>query len=555
MMNKAAGDKSSGPLLSVEHLSVEAGRGSAKQLIVSDVSFELKRGQVLGIIGESGAGKSTLGLAALGYFRQGCRAKSGAVRFDGIDLLELSEHERRALQGSRLTYVAQSAAASFNPAHRLIDQTIETIRRTRADARARAIDLYRQMRLPDYSRIGDRFPHQVSGGQLQRAMTAMAMAPMPDLIVFDEPTTALDVTTQVEVLSAMRDAVRTHNTAALYITHDLAVVAQMADRILVLRHGKFVEESPTRQMVAAPTAEYTKSLWAVRSIEKEPRKGFDVALSVRNLSARYPRADAEVLIDIDIDFRRACTTAVVGESGSGKSSLGRAICGLLQPHTGTVELGAGAQLPAMLAARSRDILKRVQLVHQSADTALNPRHTVRETLARPISYFTGLTGKPCERRIAELLNLIELPATIVDRLPHELSGGQKQRVNLARALAAQPDVIICDEVTSALDQVVQHGILKLLMDIQEQTGVTYMFVTHDIATVNAIADHVVVMHQGRVVEQGDRDAVLLNPKHQYTELLLSSVPEIDPDWLSHFVEIRREAAANVPAGGREGIRT
>lgn len=552
-MNKISNQVAVGQkVLTIRGLTIEVGTGVDTQQILTGIDLDVCRGEVLGIIGESGAGKSTLGLAALGYVRQGCRIVSGSIHFKGRDLLGLSEPDRRAIRGRRITYVAQSAAASFNPAYRLMQQTIERSGRgMAASAAARAIDLFRQMQLPNANVIGQRYPHQVSGGQLQRIMAAMAMNPQPDLIVFDEPTTALDVTTQVEVIAAIRDVVRKSGTAALYISHDLAIVAQMADRIMVLKNGALMEEAPTRQMVVEPKAAYTQSLWAVREIAKEPRLPQGVALSVKDLSVRYPRTDLQVLKDISIDLAKGCTTAVVGESGSGKTTLGRTICGLLPPEAGSISF-AGQALPARLKDRNRLLLRELQLVHQSADTALNPRQSVRKILSRPIEYFTGKHGVERDRRIAELLDLVELPVSMVDRLPAQLSGGQKQRINLARALAAEPRVIVCDEVTSALDQIVQKGILQLLLKIQKHTDMTYMFITHDIATVRAIADHVVVMHRGKVVEQGRSEAVLANPAHDYTKLLMSSVPNIDPDWLDGLLALRCSADRSKKATRGDG---
>jgi peptide/nickel transport system ATP-binding protein len=518
-------------LLEIKGLKIEGKSDDVWNPIVKGVDLTLKRGEVLGLIGESGAGKSTLGLAAMGFARPGCRISAGSITFDGIDLIAASEDQRRALWGSRIAYVAQSAAASFNPAHHILEQTVETAVghniMTREKAEADARDLYKRLQLPKPDTIGDRFPHQVSGGQLQRAMTAMAMSCRPDLIIFDEPTTALDVTTQVEVLAAMRNIVEEFNTAAIYITHDLAVVAQMAHRIMVLRYGNLVEEAPTRDMLKQPTQEYTKSLWAVRKLQKPE----DISYT----------GSVKVLDNVTVQVPRGRTVAVVGESGSGKSTLARAITGLLPPSQGEIYFN-GKPLPKSLNERDKDTLRRIQMIYQSADTALNPRQKVRDIIGRPLEFYLGLKGADRDRRVVELLESIELDESYIDRFPSEMSGGQKQRISIARALAANPEIIICDEVTSALDQIVQEEILSLLMRLQKDTNVSYLFITHDIATVRAISDEIVVMHQGKVVQQGPKSKVLSPPYPAYTELLLSSVPEMDPDWLTGLLAKRSNKA-------------
>jgi len=402
-----------------------------------------------------------------------------------------------------------------------------------------AVELYRVLRLPNPEQIGQRYPHQVSGGQLQRVMTAMAMACHPDLIIFDEPTTALDVTTQIEVLAAIRDAVKTYGSAAIYISHDLAVVAQMADRIMVLRHGKLVEEAETRKMLGDPQEDYTKSLWAVRSFRTEPKacpQQEQPLLELRNSCASYGRQP--VLHDVSLKLYRGQTLAVIGESGSGKSSTARLITGLLPPTSGQV-LYDGQPLPADFRQRSKEQLRRVQMIYQIPDTALNPRQRIVDIIGRPLTFYLGLKGKAMRARVAELLEMIELdPATFMERQPRELSGGQKQRVCIARALAADPQLIICDEVTSALDQLVAEGVLKLLNRIQQQLGVAYLFITHDVATVRAIADEVLVMQRGRVVDHGSRSQIFTPPHQDYTGLLFSSEPQMDPDWLDRLLASR-----------------
>jgi peptide/nickel transport system ATP-binding protein len=534
-------------LLEIRGLKIEGNSDGVWHPIVKGVDLTLKRGEVLGLIGESGAGKSTIGLAAMGFARPGCRISAGSIDFDGIDLRAAPEGVKRELWGSRIAYVAQSAAASFNPAHKIIDQTVETAVRhgimNHDKAEADAIDLYGRLQLPNPGTIGFRYPHQVSGGQLQRAMTAMAMSCRPDLIIFDEPTTALDVTTQVEVLAAMRSIVEQFHTAAIYITHDLAVVAQMADRIMVLRYGLEVEEAPTREMLREPKQDYTKTLWAVRKLGKEESLSDDIALRVHAVDATYSGV-VKVLDNVTVQLPRGRTVAVVGESGSGKSTLARAITGLLPPSKGEIYFN-GKPLPRALRDRDKDTLRRIQMIYQSADTSLNPRQTIRDIIGRPLEFYRGVKGADRDRKVAELLDAIELDESYIDRLPTELSGGQKQRISIARALAAEPEIIICDEVTSALDQIVQEEILTLLMKLQKDTNVSYLFITHDIATVRAISDEIVVMHQGKVVQQGPKSKVLNPPYPAYTELLLSSVPQMDPDWLTNLLAARAEKKVKV----------
>ncbi len=544
----------SDPLLKIRDLKIGAtiyppGEKPKDIEIVHGVSFDLEPGKVLGLIGESGAGKSTIGLSALGYGRGGVEITGGEVWVNGRDILKGGIRGLRDLRGAEVTYVAQSAAASFNPAKKLMEQIVEGAvlhgRCTRKEAQTRAIELFRKLGLPDPETIGDRYPHQVSGGQLQRCMTALALCPQPDLVVFDEPTTALDVTTQIEVLLAIKDAIRDTGVAALYITHDLAVVAQVSDHIMVLQMGEKVEYGTTDQIINDPQEDYTKALVSVRSIAHEEKNPTDEpVLSVTGITARYRGTPFDVLHNVTVDLHPGQTLAVVGESGSGKSTLARVITGLLPPREGQIDF-AGRTLSPDLASRTKEDLRELQMIYQMADTAMNPRQTVGTIIGRPLELYFGLRGSEKTKRIKELLDEIEMGDGFVDRYPAELSGGQKQRVCIARALAAKPKLIICDEVTSALDPLVADGILKLLLNLQKIEDVAYLFITHDLATVRAIADSIAVMYQGNVQRYGSKSHVLSPPFDDYTDLLLSSVPEMKLGWLEEVIAHRKmESAGN-----------
>ncbi|MEY4779355.1 MAG: hypothetical protein RLZZ607_668 [Pseudomonadota bacterium] len=540
-------------LLTIKNLRIEAtayppGEAPKHLVLVDDVSVSVQKGRVLGLIGESGAGKSTIGLAALSFGRGGVRLTGGQVLLNGRDIRTADASGLRALRGREVTYVAQSAAAAFNPAKRLMTQVIETCLlhklMTKEQAEARAVELFAKLGLPDPETFGRRYPHQVSGGQLQRAMTAMALCPKPDLVIFDEPTTALDVTTQIDVLAAIKEAIRDTGVAAIYITHDLAVVAQVADDILVLRHGKAVEYGTTDQIISAPVQDYTQALVSVRSIDHAEKTDATPILRATGVTARYRGTDFDVLQDITIDVAAGQTLAIVGESGSGKSTLARVITGLLPARAGQISFD-GRTLSPDLATRSKDDLRQVQMIYQMADTAMNPRQTVGTIIGRPLEFYFGLKGEAKRARVQELLDQIEMGAGFENRYPAELSGGQKQRVCIARALAAKPKLILCDEVTSALDPLVADGILKLLLNLQAQEGVAYLFITHDLATVKAIADKIAVMYRGKVVRYGQKSDVLAPPFDDYTDLLLSSVPEMKTGWLEGVLKTRKmESAGN-----------
>jgi len=552
-------------LIRVENLRVVACGERGEVEIVKGVSFSLAKGEVLALIGESGSGKTTIALALLGYARRGCRLASGVVQIGEHDMLALSENELQGLRGNRVSYIAQSAAAAFNPAKKLIDQVVEGALihglGSRAALEAKAVELFRDLALPDPDRIGQRYPHQVSGGQLQRVMAAMALISDPLLVVLDEPTTALDVTTQIDVLRAFKRVVRERGATAVYVSHDLAVVAQMADQIVALNGGEIFEQSATAPLLKGPAHEYTRSLLAAARPDTTIRPPCDVAqdtplLTIQGLTAGYGNKNMHgmpsirVLEDIDLTVRRGQAIGVIGESGSGKSTLARVVAGLLTPALGGLTFD-GQPLGGSLSERTAEQFRRIQMVFQNADTALNPMHSVSTILSRPLKMYFGLKGAALRERIGELLDLVRLPRDMAERRPNELSGGQKQRVNLARALAAKPDLILCDEVTSALDTVVGAAILELLRDLRQELGVSYLFISHDISTVRALCDDIVVMYSGHKIQAGTRQAFAQAPFHPYTDLLIHSVPELRQGWLENCGTTCGElppigARANVP---------
>ncbi len=549
-------------LLEVDDLKISARRDDDSLLpIVKGVSFNVARGEVVALIGESGSGKTTIALSALGYTKPGLEFAGGEVRLESEDVITMESNQLRALRGQRVAYLAQSAAATFNPALTIGEQVTESCVLhgilDQKQANERAETLYRALELPDPDRLGKRYPHQVSGGQLQRLMAAMALCGKPDLLVLDEPTTALDVTTQIEVLKAFKSVIKQEGSAAIYVTHDLSVVAQIADHIVVLYAGEVQEHGSAEQVVNQPTHDYTRRL--MRAVRPPPAAGQgdetlgehkrDVpALKVKDITAGYGRKRngvpaITVLRDVNVSIERGHTVGVIGESGCGKSTLARVMAGLLPAAHGQVLLDGNDLQPA-LQKRDRSELQKIQFVFQMADTALNPRQRIDHILGRPLEFYLGLKGKEKRRRIMELLDMVELPQDFAGRYPEELSGGQKQRVNLARALAASPEVLLCDEVISALDSIVGANVIELLKRLRKQTGVSFVFISHDLSTVASFADEIVVLYAGRVVEQGPVDQVLSPPYHPYTRLLISSVPELRVGWLEEAMQTQ-EAQAGI----------
>ena len=548
-------------LLEIDQLQIDARKDDGSLLpIVKGVSFNVNRGEVVALIGESGSGKTTIALSALGYSKPGLEFTGGEVRLEGRDVITMPSEEKRQLRGERVAYLAQSAAATFNPALTIGEQVTESAvlhgHFNQEEATQRAVSLYHALELPDPERLGKRYPHQVSGGQLQRLMAAMALCSKPDLLVLDEPTTALDVTTQIEVLKSFKSVIEQEGSSAIYVTHDLSVVAQIADHIIVLYAGEIQEHGNAGQVINQPSHDYTRRLMAAVRPLPAAGQGDETsgehrrdtpALEVKNIIAGYGRKQADgtpaitVLRDVHMTIERGHTVGIIGESGCGKSTLARVMSGLLPASKGEVLLDGEALQPD-LRKRSRNQLQKIQFVFQMADTALNPRQRIDQILGRPLEFYLGLKGQEKRRRIAELLQMVELPQEFAGRYPEELSGGQKQRVNLARALAASPEVLLCDEVISALDTIVGANIIELLKRLRKQTGVSFVFISHDLSTVASFADEIVVLYAGRVVEQGKTDHVLAPPYHPYTRLLISSVPELRVGWLEETMQTQEVQA-------------
>jgi peptide/nickel transport system ATP-binding protein len=542
-------------------IDTEDGDGSAP--IVKDIDLTVYRGEVVALIGESGSGKTTVCLAALGYVRPGLKVAAGTIHFGDTDVLALTGSALRDLRGRRVAYVAQSAVASFNPGLSIGRQVTEPALvhgiMLPQEARTKAIDLYRQLKLPDPTNIGRRFPHQVSGGQLQRLMAAMAMCCGPEMLVFDEPTTALDVTTQIDVLKSFKDVIRQQGVAALYVTHDLAVVAQIADRIIVLLNGEIQEQGKTDDIISRPQHDYTRILMTASDPEaarsdatRQGMFGVDAGgevenalIEVQDVTAGYGGIRRNgmpkfpVLKNINMSVDRSSVVGVIGESGSGKTTLGRVMAGLLPLTKGEIRL-EGTALKPSVDGRSQDELRRIQMVFQMADTALNPAHTIAKILGRPIEFFQGITGRRKKKKVADLLEMVKLPAHFESRKPQELSGGQKQRINLARAFAANPQIVICDEVTSGLDSVVRLEIINLIKELHAKLGISFLFISHDISTIASLAEEVVVMYRGEIVEWGNIDQVFTRPENPYTKVLMASVPHLRVGWLDEAIMQRND---------------
>jgi peptide/nickel transport system ATP-binding protein len=540
-------------LVDVRGLRVEAKTDAGRCVeIIRGVDLEIAMGEIVALIGESGSGKTTIALSLMGYARGGCTIRSGMVLVDGNDMAALPETARASLRGTTVAYIPQSAAAAFNPAKTIMEQVIEVTRihdlMPENEARARAVELFRALALPSPETIGERYPHQVSGGQIQRLSAAMALIGRPKLVIFDEPTTALDVTTQIEVLRAFKSVMKVSGAAGVYVSHDLAVVAQIADRIVVLKGGKVRESGTTAQILSAPAHPYTREL--INAFEPkaggsrldDPSSKDAPLLRVENVVAGYGPIgrdglpSVQALKGVSLSVERGRNVGIIGESGCGKSTLARVIAGIASPVSGNV-LFDGKEMAPNARGRTREQLRRLQIVFQLADTALNPMKPVGEILGRPLTFYHGRRGRERDARVDQLLDLVRMPRALKHRLPGELSGGQKQRVNLARALAAEPDLVICDEITSALDTVVAAAIMELLADLQRDLGLSYIFISHDLSMVRSICDRIAIMYAGEKLEELDPSAFGAEDTHPYSRLLYASMPKLDPGWLDNIDRI------------------
>jgi peptide/nickel transport system ATP-binding protein len=534
-------------LLSVNDLRVSFATEGGRVQAVDGVSFELAPGEVLAIVGESGSGKSVTAQTIIGLTRSANASIEGSVRLGGSELIGTGEAELRRVRGERIAMVFQDPMTSFNPVYRVGDQLIEAIQAhrpqvSRPDARERAVELLGSVGLPDPERRVDRYPHEFSGGMRQRAMIAMALTLEPEVLIADEPTTALDVTIQAQILELLRRLNRERGLATILITHDLGVVAEMADRVLVMHEGKIVERGDLDDVFYATKDPYTrKLLGAVVRLDQapplRPGKSEGSLLEVTDLVKHFP-VKRGLLFDREVDRVRAVdgvsfsvdrgeTLGLVGESGSGKSTLSRAVLQLLRPTSGSVRFD-GREIAGLSRRQMRPLRPDMQMVFQDPYASLNPRKRIGQIVGEPLRVQDRASGAELRRQVQELLERVGLSPEHYDRYPHEFSGGQRQRVGIARALALRPKLIVADEPVSALDVSIRAQILTLLSDLQEEFALTYIFVAHDIGVVRHVSDRIAVMHDGKIVEQGPADQVCERPSDPYTRTLLAAVPVPDP---------------------------
>lgn len=541
------------PVIDMRKVSIGfTARAGSVIRVLKDVDLVVRRGESVGLVGESGSGKSTLALAAMGYLKHGLRLLSGQVRFEGQDMFDLDAKGLAAIRGGKLGLVPQNSGQSLTPTQRIgkqIEEALKLHSKLPKDAhRARAIELLDQVRLPDPASIITRFPHELSGGQQQRVAIAMALAGDPDALLLDEPTTGLDVTTQIHILDLLSDLAKTRNMAMVYVSHDLGVIARVCERVMVMLRGEVVAQGPVDKVLTNPENAYTQNLLEAIPRLDGPRmpSALDAAkpeatplLKLDSLCLSHARAGLldrftgrpaprNTVENVSFAIRPGETLGLVGESGSGKSTILKSIAGLLPPVGGSVTLENGSHLPPRVRARPPDQLRQIQLIFQNPDESLNPRHTVAQSLAQPLVLYKGMKGTALRNRSIEMLEQVRLGEHYLDRLPRQLSGGEKQRVAIARAFAAEPDLVLCDEITSALDVSVQAAVLDLMAELRARLGTAYIFVSHDLAVVRSLSDRVAVLRQGQICEIGETDDVYDHPSHPYTRKLLDAVLEPTP---------------------------
>ena len=527
----------SAPILAVENLSVRLPAGADRALAVRDVSFTVEAGEVRCLVGESGSGKSIIAQTVMGLLPRTLSAVAGRVLLNGENVLEAGGERLRSLRGEKMAMIFQEPMTALNPVMRCGTQIDELLVQhttmSSSQRRTRVLEMLEHVRLPDPPRIFSAYPHQLSGGQRQRIMIAMALILKPALLIADEPTTALDVTTQAEILGLIRDLQRENRTAVLFITHDFGVVADIADGVSVLRLGDLVESGSSREVLGSPRHDYTRMLLRAvpGMVSRKPPLPDDAALAMRArgvnkvfVSGGWLGGRREVVAakDVDIEIRRGETLGIVGESGSGKSTLARMLANLIEPSDGSIELD-GSPLSSLRGAAARAFRRKVQVVFQDPYRSLNPRRTVGGAIVEGPMNF-GASRAEATRRALELMQLVRLPPHALQRYPHEFSGGQRQRLCIARALAVEPEVLIADEAVSALDVSVQAQILDLLDEIQQRLRLTIVFITHDLRVAAQICNRVVVMQHGRVVEQGPVAQVFQAPREAYTRALIDAAP-------------------------------
>ncbi|WP_105421632.1 ABC transporter ATP-binding protein [Neorhizobium sp. T25_27] len=532
--------------LSIEHLNVPLPRGADRAFAVEDLSLSVSKGEILCIVGESGSGKSLTALAAMGLLPRNLGKPAGKVMFEGKDLLTLDEASRRDITGRRIAMIFQEPTAALNPIFRVGEQVSETFRihtsLSGADIRKKVIDLFREVQLPNPEQIYHSYPHQLSGGQCQRVMIATALALDPSVLIADEPTTALDVTTQAQILKLMLELRAKHDTGIIFITHDFGVVAEIADRVAVMQTGRLVEIGTRDEILNHPREDYTRHLLAAvpTLTPRKEREGLGKpVLIARNIVKTFARSGlfgggrtVKAVDDVDITIRRGETLGLVGESGSGKSTLAQCIIRLVQPESGDI-LISGGDFAGLNGKALREARRKVQIVFQDPYTALDPRQKVGDSIAEgPVIH--GLDRNAAMARALDLLEACGLDRASATRFPHEFSGGQRQRICIARALAVEPELLIADESVSALDVSVQAQVLKLLADMQERLGFGILFITHDLRVASQICDNIAVMRNGRIVERGDPASLFGAPKETYTKELLAAVP--GKGWQRHARE-------------------